>query len=284
MSQSKYLFWGLQRYAEGGDGGAEGAASDAANSATTADGQQGTEQQSKATFDEILKDPAYKSEYDKRVRRAVTGRLKASTKRMEALSPVIDALGRRYNINLNDPAGADYEALAKSFLADDAMIEQEAEELGYSVEQYREVVAKDQRIAELERRERQAADEREWAAREAEAEALREIYPNFDLSTELENDQFCKLFAALEYSGFKGAMKQAYEAAHREEIMAGAMNYAVKKTKEKVSEAIRSGQKRPAENGNASGGQAKIDPSGMSAAQIEDVRRRVMRGERVDFS
>lgn len=287
----------LQRFADGaGDGGSEGGNSTAPDAAAAQQRQQtqtqeqaqpqGGEQTAakKATFDELLKDPEYKREYDKRTHKAVTTRLKASTKRLDAVAPLMDMLGRRYGVDTSDPNNVDYEAITRAFVNDDAMLEAEAEERGMSVEQYRRDREKDARIAQLERQQRQAEQDRMWAAKLAEAEAVRQKYPDFDLDAEMENEQFARLLTALDFAGFPNSVLRAYETVHQDAVQHTVAAAAVEETKAKIGEAIRSGQQRPAEGGNK-GGQAKpLSAKGLSRAQIEEIRERVARGERVSFS
>ena len=98
--------------------------------------------------------------------------------------------------------------------------------------------------------------------------------------------QFGHMVATLQSSGFPNALQIAYEAVHRDEIMSGAMGYAVKRTQQKMSNAIQSGMKRPAENG-AGGQQAGtatgVDPSKLTLKQIEDIKMRAQSGERITF-
>lgn len=287
----------LQRFADGaGDGGSEGGNSTTPDAAAEQQRKQTQTQEQaqpqggkqteakKATFDELLKDPEYKREYDKRTHKAVTSRLKASTKRLDAVAPLMDMLGRRYGVDTSDPNNVDYEAIARAFVNDDAMLEAEAEERGMSVEQYRRDREKDARIAQLERQQRQAEQDRMWAAKLAEAETVRQKYPDFDLDAEMENEQFARLLTALDFAGFPNSVLRAYETVHQDAVQHTVAAAAVEETKAKIGEAIRSGQQRPAEGGNK-GGQAKpLSAKGMSRAQIEEIRERVARGERVSFS
>lgn len=122
-----------------------------------------------------------------------------------------------------------------------------------------------------------------WQAIAREAAALREDYPAFDLAAEMANPQFGMLLATLNGLGWPDALRTAYQAAHHEQIMASVLGYAVAQARSRMAESIRSGQARPAETGSGAAVTAAPDPTRMTARQIEDVRRRVLRGERVSF-
>lgn len=122
-----------------------------------------------------------------------------------------------------------------------------------------------------------------WQAIAREAAALREDYPAFDLAAEMADPQFGMLLATLNGLGWPDALRTAYQAAHHEQIMASVLGYAVAQARSRMAESIRSGQARPAETGSGAAVTAAPDPTRMTAQQIEDVRRRVLRGERVSF-
>lgn len=122
-----------------------------------------------------------------------------------------------------------------------------------------------------------------WQAIAREAAALREDYPAFDLAAEMADPQFGMLLATLNGLGWPDALRTAYQAAHHEQIMASVLGYAVAQARSRMAESIRSGQARPAETGSGAAVTAAPDPTHMTARQIEDVRRRVLRGERVSF-
>jgi hypothetical protein len=127
------------------------------------------------------------------------------------------------------------------------------------------------------------AEDPAWQAIAREAAALREDYPTFDLETEMADPQFGMLLATLNGLGWPDALRTAYQAAHHEQIMASVLGYAVAQARSRMADSIRSGQARPAETGSGPAVTAGTDPTRMTARQIEDVRRRVLRGERVSF-
>ncbi len=109
-----------------------------------------------------------------------------------------------------------------------------------------------------------------------EAEAVKEIYPSFDLERECEDKKFTAMLAC----GVD--VRSAYEALHHAEIISGAMQYAA----DRVYEASAKGDaSRPVENGTHAGAalSPKKDVAALSASEIKDILRRVQRGEIVKF-
>lgn len=281
--------WSLQRFAEDPapaavetapaateTGGVPAAGTNPAGEVNTATAAQ------RATFDELLNDPEYKREYDSRVNRAVMGRMKKAKAEREALYPMLTMLGTRYGIDVSDPAKMDMQALSNAIMADDTMLEQEAADRGLTTDALRQIKAAERETAKLRRQQEEAENEQRFNALLAEEQKLKEVYPQFSLAAEMQNEQFGNLLFSLQQSGFANALQTAYEAVHKTEIIGGAMQYATQKTKEQVSQSIQSNVQRPRENGGGSGAaETKFDPSKMSDKQYEDIRARVARGEKI---
>ena len=116
--------------------------------------------------------------------------------------------------------------------------------------------------------------------------ATPEIQEDSIVDEEMSNEQFGRLLATMQNSGFPDPVRAAYEAVHREEIMGGAMAYAVQQTQQKISSSIQSGMNRPIENGSrnqSSGTIGAIDPSKLTLAQMRDIKMRAERGEKISF-
>ena len=118
---------------------------------------------------------------------------------------------------------------------------------------------------------------RDWGEVHSQAEEARALYPDLDLMAELGNPEFDRLAAA------GVPVRTAYEVVHREEILGGAMAYAVRETTRKLSGAVMSGSARPQESGMGGPGAAlhRLDPRSLSQRERQALRDRVMRGERV---
>ena len=114
---------------------------------------------------------------------------------------------------------------------------------------------------------------------QAEADALKDLYPAFSLEEEIENDRFS---TALQ-SGM--SVRDAYQYAHFDEILSGVIQYTAQGVKNSMQAARAVRSARPAENGTRSGAAAvvKSDVSKLSKADIEEINQRVLRGERIIF-
>lgn len=280
----------LQLFADGGDGGtvsagATGATETAAVSQTTitdADGTTATPIDRNAEFEKLIKGE-YKEQYDARVQDTIKNRLKGHKETVDkynALAPTLETLARKYGI---DPS--DINALNKAIEEDDAYYEEEALEKGVTVEQLKQFKKMERENAELKklRDEKNAkeAAEKKVAGWMEESKQVKAIYPQFDLRSEMQNPKFVEL---LRVPGVD--VRTAYELTHKDEIIAGAMQFTAKIVEKKIADKIAANGARPTENGlnSQSASLTKSDVSQLSKAEILDIQRRVARGEKVDLT
>lgn len=206
---------------------------------------------------------------------------KALEKRVQDTGAVMDLLMQRYKI-----ADGDVAKLTTAVENDTAYWSQAAEEAGMSVEQYMQF-QKLQRdnaalLKEQRRREGQEAADRQLARWAREEQEVRQTYPSFDLKAELENEQFRFLITNAKSPV---PLKHAYEVVHMDEIKAGIARMQAKATEKQVVDSIRAKGARPAENGTSSQSAftVKDDVGKLSAKDMAEINRRVMRGERISF-
>ena len=283
----------LQMFAEGagsGDGGtgsegATGATETAAvsqTSITDADGTTATPIDRKAEFEKLIKGE-YKEEFDTRMQDTVQKRLKGHKEiaaKLEALAPTLETLAKKYGVDVSD-----INALNKAIEEDDAYYEEEAIEKGISVEQLKEFKKMERENTELKKlRDEQNAKEaaeKKVAGWMEESKQVKTIYPQFDLKSEMQNPKFIDL---LRVPGVD--VRTAYELTHKDEIIAGAMQFTAKTVEKKIADKIAANGARPTENGlnSQSASLTKSDVSQLSKADILDIQRRVARGEKVSFS
>jgi hypothetical protein len=207
-----------------------------------------TEAPTRMSWEEIMKDP----EYNKEMQAVVRSRLKSEKSAEEALgkmAPAIEVMARKYGL---DAKNMDYEALAKAINDDDAYYEDKALEMGVSVETAKKV---DQMERETERQ--KAVEQRTLQEQkiqqhivklEEQGEALKKVFPNFDLRTELKNPTFARMTSP----NVGISVEDAYYAVHRNEIQTAGMQVTAQKTAEKISNAIQAGSRRPDELGASS--------------------------------
>ena len=277
----------LQLFAE--DLGGEGSlATDTGAEAPETSAVEGAEQatpesveEAKPTFDDLIKGD-YKKDYDKAVKSAINKRFRNQAnlqKQLDAQAPILEMLSNKYGVAMTDK-GFDVDAIQRKLDEDNAMYEQEAFERGIDVDTLKQIKRLERQNA-MQQRQIQDAQRREGFERLVQqANAAKEIYPDFDLDTEMMDEGFGRLIA----NGIDA--KTAYEVVHMNDIMTSGMQYAVQHTKENISRDIQSG-KRPQENGtssNASSSVGSVDVSKLSLEQIREYAQRAANGEKITFA
>ena len=281
----------LQLFAEGaGDGGtgadgatgATGTAAESQTQITDADGNTAQVIDRKAEFDKLIKGE-YKDLYDARVQDTIQKRLKGTketVEKYEALAPTLEMMAKKYGVDASD-----IEALNKAIEEDDAYYEEEALEKGLTVQQLKEIRKMERENADL-KRQMEAQKNKENADKLVaswmeQSEQVKHIYPSFNLEAEMQNPKFVDL---LRVPGVD--VRTAYELTHKDEIIAGAMQFTAKTVEKKLTDKIIANGARPSENGMNSQSAAitKSDVSQLSKADILDYQRRIAQGERVDFT
>ena len=113
---------------------------------------------------------------------------------------------------------------------------------------------------------------------EQQGEALRQVFPGFDLRRELRDP----LFARLTAPDVGLSVEDAYYTVHRQQLQAAAMELTAQRTAQRITSAIRSGM-RPVENGIS--GQAPsvtaCDYRSMSPEQRKELKARIRAGEKI---
>ena len=216
-----------------------------------ADAGQGAEKQEsrekdKMSWEEILADPEYRSEYDRQVQSIVKKRLRdrqGNEERLKKLDAVLEDISRSFGMGNRQGQETDPEELAVRIRRD----RQEKLKGEYG---------------------RAAQAKAQLDSLKQQAEAMRQNFPDFDLARELENREFLKLTAP--HTGL--SLEEAYYALHHRELAenmakAGALS---------AAKALSSGAARPRE---LKGGQAALtssgDPSQMSRQEREALKKRI---------
>ena len=305
------MFLDLQLFAEGGGGdggtGAEGATGANATAAvsqnkgvksnpladvkygvqptTTEETPPDAKVEEEPTEDRNSKYEAFIKEHkdldDVRIQNIVQKRLKGSketVEKYEALAPTLELLAKKYGVDATD-----VKALNEAIEADDSYYEQEALEKGMSVEQLKEFKKMEKELA-THKKEKEAQLRKEQADKQyqkwmSESESTKQVYPSFDLRAELQNEEFANLLRS------NVNVRTAYEVIHKDEIIAGAMQFTAKKVEQNLTNKIIAQGARPSENGNSSQGASvtKSDVSLLTKADRAEIARRVARGEKISF-
>lgn len=240
----------------------------------------GAEVDRTAEFEKLIKGE-YKDLYDARVQDTIQKRLKSTKETVDkynALTPALDMLSSKYGVDASD-----IDALMKAIEEDDSYYEDEAMEKGLTVEQLKSIKKMERENADLKRqmddRRRQENADRLYASWMDQAQALSQVYPNFDLQTELGNPKFLDLI------GNNIDVRTAYEVIHKDEIIPAAMQFTAQQVEQKITNKIMANGARPVENGinPQSSALVKSDVSQLSKADRQEIIRRVAAGEKIVF-
>lgn len=242
-----------------------------------------TDAPARMSWAEIMKDP----EYQKDIQHMMQSRLRSAKGAEEALgklAPALDLIARKYG---QDPAKPDYEALAQAIRDDDAYFEDDALENGTAMGETKEKVLNDLDTARQQRIQAQTIEEERFQNHiknlEQQGEAMKAVFPNFNLMQELQNPAFARMTSP----NVGISVEDAYYAVHRREIMARGMQVTAQKTASMISNSIQAGSRRPAEAGIT--GQAPsvttFDYKNASKEQRNALKQRIRsaaaRGEKV---
>ncbi len=288
------MFLDLQLFGEGaggGDGGtgAEGATGANATAAVSQTGvttpdaevEAAPAEDRNAKFEELIKGE-YKDLYDAKMQDTIKRRLKGSQETVDkynALTPTLEMLAKKYGVDASDIA-----ALNKAIEDDDSYYEEEAFEKGITVQQLKEIRKMERENAELKRQmeeqNRKENANRLYAQWMEQEQQTKSVYPNFSLRAEMQNPKFVDLLRS------NIDVRTAYEVIHKDDIISGAMQFAVNKAEQKITNKIIAGGVRPTENGTSSQGASltKSDVSLLTKEERAELNRRILRGEKITFT
>lgn len=198
---------------------------------------------------------------------------------------LLEAIAEKYGTDATDLTALT-DAIRNGVVKDDAYFEKIAMEKGISVKTAREMDKLETQNRRL-TAQQQAAQQMQKAAAErariaqiqarwdAEAEALKAKYPEFDREEVLANPEVEKMMRA------GCSMETAYRAAYFDRLMARQTAATAQQTEQGVLNRVQQRASRPAENGTRPGGavQTHLDVEHMSRKDREALEKRVLRGE-----
>lgn len=198
---------------------------------------------------------------------------------------LLEAIAEKYGTDATDLTALT-DAIRNGVVKDDAYFEKIAMEKGISVRTAREMdkletqnkrlTAQQEAAAQMQKaaaeRARIAQIQAKW---DAEAEALKAKYPEFDREEVLANPEVEKMMRA------GCSMEAAYRAAYFDRLMARQSAETAQRTEQGVLNRVQQRASRPAENGTRPGGavQTHLDVEHMSRKDREALEKRVLRGE-----
>ena len=260
-----------QNEAEGKDGEEKG------------EGKTKSPEERRKAFGELLR-----GEYADLTEELMQNAVTEATRRLEAspaMKGLMQALQEKYGTDANDLVALT-EAVRNGAVKDDAYYEKLAMENGVSTRTARELdklesqnkhlTEQQQMIQQMERQRVQQARIAELQAGwDREAEQLKAQYPDFNMAEVLANPEVEKMMR----SGV--SMTNAYRSAYFDHILKQQQAATARQVEQGVVNRMQQRNARPGENGTRPGGavQTKIDVSHMSRKEMEEMEKRVMRGE-----
>lgn len=263
---------------------------EAAENQNEAEGKDGEEkgktkspEERRKAFGELLR-----GEYADLTEELMQNAVTEATRRLEAspaMKGLMQALQEKYGTDASDLVALT-EAVRNGAVKDDAYYEKLAMEKGVSTRTARELdklesqnkqlTEQQQLIRQMERqREQQARIAELQAGWDREAEQLKAQYPDFNMAEVLANPEVEKMMR----SGV--SMTNAYRSAYFDHILKQQQAATARQVEQGVVNRMQQRNARPGENGTRPGGavQTKIDVSHMSRREMEEMEKRVMRGE-----
>lgn len=260
-----------QNEAEGKDGEEKG------------EGKTKSPEERRKAFGELLR-----GEYADLTEELMQNAVTEAARRLEAspaMKGLMQALQEKYGTDANDLVALT-EAVRTGAVKDDAYYEKLAMEKGVSTRTARELdklesqnkhlTEQQQMIQQMERQRVQQARIAELQAGwDREAEQLKAQYPDFNMAEVLANPEVEKMMR----SGV--SMTNAYRSAYFDHILKQQQAATARQVEQGVVNRMQQRNARPGENGTRPGGavQTKIDVSHMSRKEMEEMEKRVMRGE-----
>lgn len=260
------------------DAGGQGKPAEDPDAGKTATEKEETPEQRKARF-LAMANGEFKDIYGAEIQRIINDRFKASKQAEEQLAaqkPLIDLLAQRYGVQ--DAGG-----LMEKLQGDEALWSAQAQASGMEIGQFMEIqklrYERDRLMQSELQRQKEDAIRRKVAAWNQEAEAVRAVYPEFDMGAAVQNPQFMSMLQA------GVPIQHAYEVLNLEKVKSGVARQAAAQAEKSVVESIRAKGSRPSENGTSSqsGVIVKSDVSKLTRADRADIARRAARGEKISF-
>jgi len=232
---------------------------------------------------EELKKGKYKDLYGADVQNAIKDRFKNQAnlqQQLDELQPIIDAAKKIYGV---DDTAAIREAIQK----DDRLAqleEEEAEAAGMTVDSFRTMKELEEQNARYRQQEQQSIQQQmlrnHFQKLTQQAEELKQIFPGFDLIKEMEENPE---FARLTGPNVGVSVKDAFYALHGEQLAAESMKAGMERAQKQLGQTIRAQGMRPIEGAAHGQGQpaaqAPMDFRNMTRQERDKFRSQVKTGK-----
>lgn len=229
-----------------------------------------------------LKKGEYKEQYARDVQAAIKDRFKNQAdlqERLDAIQPTLDVLMKK--------TGAEsVEELNKLIAEDDSIYQEEADAAGMPVDKYREMVRlqkeHDEAIASEKRLREQVANRDRFAELHRQGEDLKQMFPDFDLMKEMENEAFRNMTMSGQLT-----VEQAFYALHGKELTPQLMAYGMQRARQQMGQTIQATGQRPQEGAmrgrTTAAAEPKINPASLTRKEREMYKQMARRGIPVSF-
>lgn len=229
-----------------------------------------------------LKKGEYKEQYARDVQAAIKDRFKNQAdlqERLDAIQPTLDVLMKK--------TGAEsVEELNKLIAEDDSIYQEEADAAGMPVDKYREMVRlqkeHDDAIASEKRLREQVANRDRFAELHRQGEDLKQMFPDFDLMKEMENEAFRNMTMSGQLT-----VEQAFYALHGKELTPQLMAYGMQRARQQMGQTIQATGQRPQEGAmrgrTTAAAEPKINPASLTRKEREMYKQMARRGIPVSF-
>lgn len=239
--------------------------------------EQGTD--TEETFDSLIKGK-FKADFDSHVQNIIRERFKShqnDSAELEELRKLKAAVGKKFDVAEDNLAG-----MIEAVEYDEEALEVEAAQRGMTTDALKTVKRLENQNEQLKQREQKSIVEQRmqqhYNTLAQQGEAVKAMYPGFDLMQEMQNPTFARLTAP----GVGIPVQQAYELVHLKEIQA----QQAQQQAQAFAKSVKANGARPSENGlrgEQAASTVKTDPRQLTRADREEIKRRVARGERIVF-
>lgn len=229
-----------------------------------------------------LKKGEYKEQFARDVQAAIKDRFKNQADlqaRLDAMQPMLDAL-------MEKTGTESVEELSKLISEDDSIYQEKADAAGMSVAQYKEMVRlqkeHDDAIASEKRLREQVANRDRFTELHRQGEELKQMFPDFDLMKEMENEAFRNMTMSGQLS-----VEQAFYALHGKELTPQLMAYGMQRARQQMGQTIQATGQRPQEGAmrgrTTAAAEPKINPASLTRKEREMYKQMARRGIPVSF-
>ena len=239
--------------------------------ATTEEEKKETNTTEKIPYAELIKSDDYKDAHKEYMDKTIGDRLKKYKGIEEDLGKhkaLLETVANKYGINPTDENFL--EVLAEKIEADDSYYEAYAMEHDMTTDEARRIVSMKRKIeqaeAQEEARKKEEQARQQFMVLQQNAEKTKKQFPEFDLTTEMQDEKFRRLCAVN-----NGDTTAAYMACHWNEIIPNAVHRASEQAKLQTAQAVATNRARPIENGLSSSAPSVVQQN-FSNMSLKDLR------------